>query len=334
MAPSRISLKSVCKATEISFTVSTLEPDASLLGLFSSCKRSSSSLALAFQKQQYLYYFCLGRSNNNGCTLPYLNSDEIEVQIARHYSLIRLTKSEADQVRTEVHAYIKDNQADFTNEAKRQRLLLEQLEAEHAKLLQAYYAGVMPLETFGSEQSRIATAKQHATKTLATVEQGFDDVAVKLDQALDLMRNWREIYEEAPKQLKRRLNQAFFECVYIQESDELVTTNGSKLTSPFAGIMALSGRPGSGPLKTNRHIRKNQPVRSVPSNIPVFMPSVPKRNLWSSYAANFGTLTLVPSSKTLRLESALHPYPLALLQHQSDSQPALTTKNQIAGRRF
>jgi hypothetical protein len=234
------------------------------------CGRCGSQLCLTYQKQQYLYYFCLGRAKGNGCALPYLKADEIEIQIAQHYSLIKLTKAEADQVRNEVHAYIKDNQADFTSESKRQRLILEQLEAEHAKLLKAYYARVMPLDVFGTEQGRITTAKQRATETLAAADQGFDNVAVKLDQALDLMRNWRDLYEEAPRQFRRKLNQAFFECVYIQESDELVTTNGSKLTKPFAGIMALSGRPKSGLAKTSYQIRKNQPVRLVPSNIPVF----------------------------------------------------------------
>ena len=148
-------------------------------------------------------------------------------------------------------------------------------------MLQAYYAGFMPLDTFGAEQSRITTAKQHAAETLATAEQGFDDVAAKLDEALHLMQNWRDVYEEAPTRLRRKLNQAFFEAIYIQESDDLITTNGSQLAEPFAGIMGLSGRPRAAITKMTTQIRKNQPVRSVPSNIPVFIQTVPKRNLWS-----------------------------------------------------
>lgn len=57
------------------------------------CGRCGSRLCVTYQKQQYLYYFCLGRSKNNGCTLPYLNADDIETQITRYYSLIKLSKA-------------------------------------------------------------------------------------------------------------------------------------------------------------------------------------------------------------------------------------------------
>ena len=92
--------------------------------------------------------------------------------------------------------------------------MLKQLEAEHAKLLQAHYARSMTLGAFGTEQTCTATSKQHTTDTLTNTKQGFDDVAVKLVQALDLVRNWRELYEDAPTQLRRKLNHSSL-SVYI-----------------------------------------------------------------------------------------------------------------------
>jgi hypothetical protein len=165
--------------------------------------------------------------------------------MTQHYFLVQVNKHETDAIHKAVKTYIRQNQSGLKSETKRQRLILERLEAEHAKLLQAYYAGFMALETFGKEQERIATARLRAKELLTTSEQGFDDIEVQLEQALDLMRNWHKTYDAAPKQLRRKLNQAFFKCVYIDEIDEVITTNGAIFANPFAGLMALSGKPSS-----------------------------------------------------------------------------------------
>ena len=50
----------------------------------------------------------------------------------------------------------------------------------------------------------------------------------------------------------------------------MVTTNRSQLAERFTVNMALSGRPRAAIIKMTTMIRINQPVLSVPSNIPIF----------------------------------------------------------------
>jgi site-specific DNA recombinase len=207
------------------------------------CGRCASRMCIAYQKQQYMYYFCLGRKKRNGCKLPYFSVDDIEEKIAKYYRYVKLTESEAERVRAEVKTYVQENSVDIEMEAKRQRLALERLEAEHTKLLEAYYAGFMPLAKFGQEQERIANATEVAGEALASAELGFDDVEVKLEDVLHLMLNWHETYQKAPKQLRRKLNQAFFSYIYVSDNDDGVSINGAQLAEPFGAIMALSGRP-------------------------------------------------------------------------------------------
>ena len=61
----------------------------------------------------------------------------------------------------------------------------------------------------------------------------------------------------------RNLNQAFFKCGYIDEIDELVTTNGAILSHPFAALMALSGKPSSAMQKLSLSKPQNQTKRLV-----------------------------------------------------------------------
>jgi site-specific DNA recombinase len=72
------------------------------------CGRCGSRLCVAFKKQRYMYFFCAGRAKRNGCKLPYLPAEEIEAKVAQLYYMVKLSPTESDQVRAEIHKYIKD----------------------------------------------------------------------------------------------------------------------------------------------------------------------------------------------------------------------------------
>jgi hypothetical protein len=209
--------------------------------------------------------------------LPYILAEDIEKYVAEYYRTIRLTKAEADQVRQALQTYIRENSAGIEAEAKRQRLNWERLEAEHAKLLAAYYAGMMPMEIFGREQERILTAQQLAKEALASAETGFDDVQARLERALDLMQNMARTYREASKPLRRKLNQAFFAHVFIDE-DESVMASGSQLANPFGAIMSLAGRSRPELEKLSLVQPKNQTRSLVLGSTPVFYADGSKEN--------------------------------------------------------
>ena len=193
---------------------------------------------------------------------------------------------------------------DFEAEAKRQRLLLDRLEAEHAKLLEAYYAGVMPLEVFGREQTRITRTRQQATEVLTSAELGRENIESHLDLALDLMKNVYAAYEAAPEHIKRQINQSYFERVYFDVSDDIITINSSEFAKPFGALMTLTDRPEKAMEKLNLSKPKNRTKRPASSHEPIFYADSSKESLM------VGVRGLEPptsASRTLRATSCATP---------------------------
>ena len=89
------------------------------------------------------------------------------------------------------------------------------LEDERRRLLQAHYAGAVPLELLKEEQGRLG-------RELAGIQRQFDAyqadatlVRAHVEQALDLLEDCYRLYTAAPDHLKKRLNQVFFEWVLV-----------------------------------------------------------------------------------------------------------------------
>ncbi len=95
------------------------------------------------------------------------------------------------------------------------RVRRTQLEDQRRSLLQAHYAGAVPLELLKEEQDRIS-------RELHTIQCQFDgyqantaQVRQHLQQALDLLEDCHRMYIAAPDHLKKLLNQVFFSRILI-----------------------------------------------------------------------------------------------------------------------
>jgi site-specific DNA recombinase len=95
-------------------------------------------------------------------------SQKIETRVEDLYSLPDnyLTEQEADDMRVYLSAEIKRITSTSTDEQHRIKTKIRTLEDQRRKLLQAHYAGAIPLDLLSSERTRISRELEHLNSTL------------------------------------------------------------------------------------------------------------------------------------------------------------------------
>ncbi len=111
-------------------------------------------------------------------------------------------------------------QAGSTTERQQIESQRIELSAQRQKLLDAHYAGAIPLDLMKSEQDRIAGQLTRIEAQLASLDANFEQARAVLADTLDLTRDCHSAYLEANDSTRRLFNQAFFAKIYIDEDDE------------------------------------------------------------------------------------------------------------------
>jgi site-specific DNA recombinase len=179
------------------------------------CNECESRMVVTFsrgkQGDRYPYFFCAGRHRGSGCKQLYVPIDVVEREVERIYRDRELPPDLAADLRAALRRDLASLAADHEGEAKRQRSRLDRLNSERTALLQAHYAGAVPLDQLKAEQDRIAHEKGQAEHALSIAESQFFDVEEAVMLAVELLADCRRLYREASPQRRRDLNQVFFQ---------------------------------------------------------------------------------------------------------------------------
>ena len=124
----------------------------------------------------YSYYMCVGRQHRRTtCMLKARPIDVVEDQIIEHYRQVQLSAKGIEAAAQAILEELADQRADTERTRKSQEKQLKVLDGQRHKLMQAHYAGAVPVDVLKSEQERIGsemTSLQAAVKvTIATAEQ-------------------------------------------------------------------------------------------------------------------------------------------------------------------
>ncbi|WKZ83235.1 MAG: recombinase family protein [Acidimicrobiia bacterium] len=201
------------------------------------CATCGSRLTVANAKGNggtYQYAFCLGRQRRNGCTQPYLPTDQVEDAVVDYYQVITLDPSRLDEIRQHVTDHIEITRNLNTKEIDRQQRRLTKLRDERKKLLNAHYADAITVDLLREEQARITTEEAQAQRILDSCTLRFDEIERNLDQALNLAADCLEAYARATDEIRRTFNQVFFEKIWVGEDG----VEGVDLKLPFAHLLA------------------------------------------------------------------------------------------------
>ena len=96
-----------------------------------------------------------------------------------------------------------------------------ELEGEQTKLLQAHYAGAIPLDLLKREQDRINASLETIEFRIQAHNGEYADARANLDDSLVLMSNMADIYANADDANRRLCNQALFKAIYIDEDNDI-----------------------------------------------------------------------------------------------------------------
>ncbi|HLK16850.1 MAG TPA: recombinase family protein [Fimbriimonadaceae bacterium] len=188
----------------------------------------------------YPYFICIGRQRDpKSCTQRALLIDRVEELVAGYYERYQLghdLRLETEQDILEQMAALRENEVHERDRlVRRQRKLLD----ERAKLLEAHYAGAIPLDLLKTEQERISSQLQRIEEQLSSTDIKYLEAERTLQRSLELAERLASAYRDAPPSVRRLMNQALFHRLII-DADEGVT---GELNDPFALLMEAAGSP-------------------------------------------------------------------------------------------
>jgi site-specific DNA recombinase len=182
---------------------------------------------------QYQYFVCSGRANYK-CTLPHLQIPVLEQAIVDHYKTIRPAHGLIDTFRAEVARAVDDSQQTVRDLRTAAAKRLRNIDLQEERLVDALAIGDLPpapihrkIRALQLEKARLESNKTDADKRLAIG-------AHALDMALQLVSVPETTYEQAPDNVRREINGAFFERIWIDEHGDVVE---SELVPPIRFIV-------------------------------------------------------------------------------------------------
>ena len=169
----------------------------------------------------YPYFYCAGRqAKRTTCTQGSVLIYEVERKVEDLYRRIQMDST----FRTQVENSIRAELASSKQEVERHRAVLkkqqEKLTRERGKLMEAHYAGAIPVDLLGQEQDRISKALAGISSELDATSATWATVEMNLQMALDLATDCHAAYSGAPDHIRRMFNQAFFDRILIIRDDE------------------------------------------------------------------------------------------------------------------
>ncbi|WP_204693292.1 recombinase family protein [Geodermatophilus bullaregiensis] len=184
---------------------------------------------------RYEYFICAGRhERRTDCRQRALPIDVVEDLVEQEYQTIRLDAAAAAELQRLLRQEFRAANEQLVAERARQQHRREQLQAEREKLLQAFYAGALPLDLLRSEQERISRELAIAAAYLQDADERLQRVLGTLDDALALAQDCYRAYALAEPKLRRQFNQVFFAKLLVFDDESV----NRELAEPFRLLLA------------------------------------------------------------------------------------------------
>ncbi len=198
----------------------------------------------------YPYFYCAGRhSKRTNCTQSSVLIYEIERKVEDLYLRVQLDATFRDHVETQMRAELSDARSEVERRRVELKKKQEQLNRERSKLMEAHYAGAIPVDLLGQEQDRISKALASITTELDATNEKWEVIERNLGLALDLATDTHAAYLSAPEHIRRLFNQAFFEKILVlpDENDRVGVRLEAELAEPFDTVLTNAKRPAGDP---------------------------------------------------------------------------------------
>ena len=191
----------------------------------------------------YHYFVCARRHRVHDCPFKAVLISEVEARVADLYRQIRLSSDDRREIERYLRTEFAHIQANRQQDVQRLTTRQQQLEDQRHKLLEAHYAGAIPLDLLKKEQEQLTSGILAIQRELDGYTADAALVEQHLTQALDLLEDCSQLYAVAPDRLKKLLNQVFFERILVNPA---VDDDGRPIIPPPALQTSLKAGRGGG----------------------------------------------------------------------------------------
>jgi site-specific DNA recombinase len=183
------------------------------------CGECGSRLYYLVAKGRFGYFRCVGRhTRRRSCSQGgYVPAPRLEREVGALYESVRIPPIMERGVERGLRAEIAERERHRAEAAVFLGRKLRQLATEREKLLRAYYADAINVDTLKREQARINAEVAEAEAQLATDGESLKQAKQVIDLALDLAKNCAASYRKANPEVRKMWNQAFFRKVLVSE---------------------------------------------------------------------------------------------------------------------
>ncbi len=190
------------------------------------CGQCGSRLTLTNAKSRrgviYPYFMCTGRhARRTNCERKSMFVPDIEAAVEDYYRHVQIPEHVVTALRELVTSEFDRLHQVAKHEAQGYKAERDALRDERTKLMQAHYAGAVPLDLLGTEQDRIARRLAFLDAQINAGDIEYDQAKAHLDDCLALAGDMHAIYMSIDDSLRRIANQAFFDKLIVTDDDAI-----------------------------------------------------------------------------------------------------------------
>lgn len=167
----------------------------------------------------HTYFYCIGQKKRKGCKQPYVKAEELEKEIEKLYEDIQLSQKAADRIIQRFNDQIVSGQSNNALEEQFLGKRIAKLAGEKLKLMEAYYAGAVPLDVLKSEQQRMAGEVASSEARLKKINVNLGQHTDVLEKAIKMAKTCGLGYMKSKPKNRRLYNQAFFDKIYVKNRE-------------------------------------------------------------------------------------------------------------------
>ena len=191
------------------------------------CGTCDSRLILTHAKSRrgiiYPYFICAGRhSKRTGCERKSMFVPDIEAAVEDYYRRIQIPEHIVTALRTLITDEFDRLHATAAQERHAHTIERDALRNERGKLLQAHYAGAVPVDLLKTEQDRIGRRLAWLDVQIEASSTEYEQAKAHLEDCLALAGDCHKLYMSIDDSLRRICNQAFFEKIWVKKDSDTV----------------------------------------------------------------------------------------------------------------
>lgn len=181
----------------------------------------------------YENYVCHRRREATCQQRKVLPIADVEQRVEDLYRTIELNPGQRERVEQIVLAKLHRRQAVNDQRLEVIAVETETVEANQAKLPEAYYADAIDREVFRTHQRRLNTEETNLVREKARLESENAEIRQRVCDALDLLQDVHATYLNAPVTVRKQLNQAIFAGTFLGPEPGQIR---AELNDPFTSI--------------------------------------------------------------------------------------------------